>query len=461
MIHKNFKNITIISTTFVLSSPILVFANNPTINNPAEPVLMAYQPSNQSNLNTVNDWSEFIQRQNVAIESMQNHFPVVVMAAASENQTPPWWLAYSNPFLMSGELPDWFDSWSDYIEWLAHWWNGEQNIPLPNFGQHAPFMLPNLPENWQTDPLIWAMINDNFPAFLGFYPGWQGNWSNWQGGFPGGGWNPNWGNWTFPDANWSGWSGTLPTNWRSYFSNSFLNAMPDGWTPTWGMPGNFLFGFNNWNWHPDLHWSWGATWDQSWGYVWNNPGWGNPWGNWDWSYWGDWNQWNNWNWNTQGNPNWNLPRDWNDQDLQNNPWNWNPTAPATFGDRFIEEEVRRITGIHNGPLLQQHLDRVTTLDIVFPSSHSVTNASLSGVNRLTRLRSFRFEPQNLTNNQSNITNLNALSGLSNLEELWMDGHNINNINALNGLNRLTDVSLRNNNVTDFSSLHDRNIRVTY
>jgi hypothetical protein len=87
--------------------------------------------------------------------------------------------------------------------------------------------------------------------------------------------------------------------------------------------------------------------------------------------------------------------------------------------------------------------RATSLELYHNNNSNITDLSpLAGLSNLTEL--------DLSSN--NINDLTPLAGLTNLTSLWLDYNNITDITPLVGLTNLTELDLYKNNITDISAL---------
>ena len=115
-----------------------------------------------------------------------------------------------------------------------------------------------------------------------------------------------------------------------------------------------------------------------------------------------------------------------------------PITPSEIAalTRLEEPEagVRNLTGL-------EHATNLTYLDF-WKSSVS----DISPVEALTKLTHLGFADNNV------ISDISALTGLTNLTALWVNGNNISDISPLAGLTKLSRLGLDNNNISDISAL---------
>ena len=109
-------------------------------------------------------------------------------------------------------------------------------------------------------------------------------------------------------------------------------------------------------------------------------------------------------------------------------------------DENLEAAMREVTGIRAGNIMLSDVWEITCLDI---RDREISDISaLSGLTNLA----------NLELGSNNISDISALSGLTNLTYLGLWDNNISDISALNGLTNLTNLNLEDNNISDISAL---------
>ena len=113
---------------------------------------------------------------------------------------------------------------------------------------------------------------------------------------------------------------------------------------------------------------------------------------------------------------------------------------TTFADEGLERAVRFALNQPRGPLTDDVLDDIDTLDA---SQHAI--GDLSGIGRLTALRS-------LTLGANALADLAPLSDLDALQFLDLSDNQIQDLAPLTGLNRLSALDLSGNQVADLQPL---------
>ena len=118
-------------------------------------------------------------------------------------------------------------------------------------------------------------------------------------------------------------------------------------------------------------------------------------------------------------------------------------------DDALEAKMRDITGISSGDITYSDVESITMLDLSNESEDDegamITDVSaLSGMTNLTSLY--------LNHNQ--ISDISALSGLTNLTSLYLDNNQISDISALSGMTNLIHLYLDDNQISDISALRD-------
>ena len=113
---------------------------------------------------------------------------------------------------------------------------------------------------------------------------------------------------------------------------------------------------------------------------------------------------------------------------------------VTIPDYALEVALRDALNKPEGPIYKSDLESLTYLDL---TEKNISDISvLSGLTNLETLWLWG----------NNITDISALSGLTNLEWLDLDENNISDISALSGLTNLEGLSLDKNNISDISAL---------
>jgi Leucine-rich repeat (LRR) protein len=111
-----------------------------------------------------------------------------------------------------------------------------------------------------------------------------------------------------------------------------------------------------------------------------------------------------------------------------------------FPDPSLNALIHKIIRLQNGDIYKYMLKGITTLDA---SKQGISN--LNGLENCIELKSL-----NLFENR--ITDVTALTNLSNLTFLNLDQNQISNINPLSGLKNLNELHLMNNQVIDVSAI---------
>lgn len=106
-----------------------------------------------------------------------------------------------------------------------------------------------------------------------------------------------------------------------------------------------------------------------------------------------------------------------------------------LGDKVLEYHKNTIT------ITQSNLDSIVYLDL-----------SKKNISNITGIRNFK-KLATLYLNDNNISNINEISELTNLNFLRLDNNNIKNISGLNDLTKLQTLYLYDNQITDITVVH--------
>jgi len=145
---------------------------------------------------------------------------------------------------------------------------------------------------------------------------------------------------------------------------------------------------------------------------------------------------------------------------------------VTIPDSALEVALRNALNKPEGPIYKSDLESLTSLDLVEKNISDIS--ALSGLSNLKELYlgknnisdisalSGLSKLKTLSLWENNISGISALSGLSNLKTLDLDKNNISDISALSGLSKLKTLSLWENNISDISVLSGlSNLKVLY